>query len=75
MSELMSILAQVCGYHEGDGCAHCAETLAYRRERYGWSDEQIIEDATLFRDDRDAWYVRAVAMTLDRGPGQGVSGV
>ncbi len=59
-TDLMALLAQVCGYHDGDGCEHCTEALWWRRERWGWSDERIIEDATLFRDDQRAWYERAV---------------
>ena len=60
LSDLPAVLAQVCGYHTGPGCEHCAEALAYRRER-GWTDEQILADALLFRDDYPTWYANLVA--------------
>lgn len=52
---LEALLAEVCGYHTGAGCEHCADAITYRRGK-GWTDHEIIADATLFRDDKDTWY-------------------
>jgi hypothetical protein len=52
--ELAFALASVCGYHEGDGCARCTETLAQCRSR-GWSDTEILADIALYLQDFNAW--------------------
>lgn len=52
---LLAALADVCGYHEGDGCQHCAEVLRHARERQGWTDEELLADIALYESDFDAW--------------------
>lgn len=47
-------LAEVCGYHEGDNCQHCAEALLWRYER-GWTDADLLADIELYRTDFNAW--------------------
>jgi hypothetical protein len=52
------LLAQACGYHTGDDCQHCADTLAHHRRRgtpYAW----LADDIRLYLADRPAWYERA----------------
>jgi hypothetical protein len=58
-SPLNSLLASVCGFHEREPCEHCNEGYVYRRAR-GWSDQDIYDDALLYRDDREAWLERTV---------------
>lgn len=53
MTTLTAALAEVCGYHEPD-CEHCAETLAWKRDR-GWTDAEILADIELYRTDFEAW--------------------
>jgi hypothetical protein len=47
-------LSEVCGYHEGDPCDHCAESVRVHRGR-GWSWDELLEDVRLYRDDYRAW--------------------
>jgi hypothetical protein len=54
MTTTATALAEVCGYHEGEGCEHCAETLAWKRDR-GWTDAEILADIELYRTDFEAW--------------------
>ncbi len=52
--DLTTALAEVCGYHPGDGCEHCADTLKRHRDQ-GWTDAEIVADIDLYRTDFAAW--------------------
>lgn len=63
--ELAAALADVCGYHEGDACPHCAEVVQHRRG-LGWTDAQILADIDLYRADFDAWAAKVRARAASR---------
>lgn len=56
-AEVAAALADVCGYHEGDACTHCAEVLDIHRER-GWTDTQVLADIELYRTDFRTWAIK-----------------
>jgi hypothetical protein len=57
---LLAAAASVCGYHDGPDCEHCREAITYQLER-GRSEDDIVADMTLYRDDFPAWYAQRVA--------------
>ncbi len=65
--EMQALLAQVCGYHDGPDCQHCADTYRHKSQRKGWTDEQITADVLLYRDNRPAWYQRHVDQAIADG--------
>ena len=62
---LITALADVCGYHQGDDCTHCADVLKHRRG-LGWTDPEIIADIQLYRSDFDAWADKVRARAASR---------
>jgi hypothetical protein len=56
---LAALLAEACGYHTEPDCEMCADAVSRRRE-WGWTDEQIADDVSLFLHNRPEWYRVAV---------------
>jgi hypothetical protein len=56
-AEVAELLAQACGYHTGDNCQHCANTIAFHRQR-GTTHAWLADDIRLWLADFPAWCER-----------------
>lgn len=58
-------LADVCGYHTGPDCQHCADTYAHAQLHKGMSDDDILRDIELYRTNFGAWEQKVRAASGD----------
>jgi hypothetical protein len=70
---LAALLAEACGWHIGPDCDLCADAVAHRRD-WGWTDQQIVDDVSLYLRNRPEWYRLAVERAETRRQARLVTG-